>query len=167
MKDLIDKLSSYNLFNNLLPGVVFVAIASNLTEYNLIQKDILIGVFLYYFVGVVISRIGSIIVEPILKFINFVKFSKYSDYINASKNDELIKTLLEVNNMYRTLLSLFLCLALLKAFEILTISIPTLANYAIETTTLFLFILFAFSYRKQSNYICQRVNNATNKTKEL
>ena len=27
MKDLLDKLSSYNIFNYLLPGVVFVAIS--------------------------------------------------------------------------------------------------------------------------------------------
>ena len=166
MKDLIDKLSSYNLFNNLLPGVVFVAILSKLTKYNLIQKDILVGVFLYYFIGVVISRIGSVVIEPTLKSIKFVKFSKYSDYIVASKSDELIKTLLEVNNMYRTFLALFLCLGLIKVFEVLSIKNPTLGSYAVEIITLFLIGLFAFSYKKQTNYIFKRVENAKTAKKE-
>ena len=85
MKDLLEKLSSYNIFNYLLPGVVFVAISSSLTGYSLIQDDIVIGVFLYYFIGLVISRIGSILVEPVLKGLGFLHFSEYRDYSGCQK----------------------------------------------------------------------------------
>ena len=67
LKELLSKLSSYNLFNYLLPGVIFVAVASKVTRYSFIQEDIVMGLFLYYFIGLVVSRFGSIVIEPILR----------------------------------------------------------------------------------------------------
>ena len=72
MKEILDKLSSYNLFNYLLPGVIFVVIANKVTHYDFIQDDIVIGAFLYYFIGMVISRFGSLAIEPILKYLSFL-----------------------------------------------------------------------------------------------
>lgn len=163
MKDLLEKLSTYNIFNYLLPGVVFVAISSSLTGYNLIQDDVLIGVFLYYFIGLVISRIGSVVVEPVLKLLGFVKFSEYRDYIRAAEKDKLIEVLSEANNMYRTLLSLFLCLALLKAFDVLTGYYPFLNDWLPAIIVVGLLFLFAFSYRKQTGFISRRVSSAKDK----
>lgn len=163
MKDLLEKLSSYNIFNYLLPGVVFVAISKSLTKYNFVQEDIVIGVFLYYFIGLVISRIGSIVIEPILKWIKFVRFSEYIDYVDASSKDKLIEVLSEANNMYRTFLSLFLSLSLLKIFEILSERYQCLSLISSEIAILGLLILFAFSYRKQTAYITKRVDRVKNK----
>lgn len=158
MKDLLDKLSSYNIFNYLFPGVVFVVLASKLTSYNFIQQDILVGAFLYYFIGLVISRIGSIFIEPVLKFIKFLKFADYKRFVKASKVDTRIDTLSEVNNMYRTICSLFLILIAIKGFEWLSTKWLFLAERKIETLTVFLFLLFLFSYRKQTNYITKRID---------
>ncbi len=162
MKDLIDKLSSYNIFNYLLPGVVFVAIANSFTKYNFVQTDIVIGVFLYYFIGLVISRIGSI-VEPILKWTGFVKFSEYRDYVDASHKDKLIEVLSESNNMYRTFLSLFLSLSFLKIYEALSERFQYLNSHSSEIAIVGLLALFAFSYRKQTAYITKRVASAKDK----
>ena len=49
MTDLIKKLSSYNLFNYLLPGVVFVALSHAFTGYSFVHDNLLIAAFLYYF----------------------------------------------------------------------------------------------------------------------
>lgn len=157
MKDLLDKLSSYNIFNYLFPGVVFVVVASKLTTYNLIQQDILVGAFLYYFIGLVISRIGSIFIEPVLKFIKFLKFADYKKFVKASKVDTRIETLSEVNNMYRTICSLFLVLLIIKGFDWLSTKWIFLADNKIFCLTLFIFLLFLFSYRKQTNYITKRI----------
>lgn len=157
MKDLIDKLSSYNIFNYLFPGVVFVVISSKLTTYNFIQQDILVGAFLYYFIGLVISRIGSIFIEPFLKFIKFLNFAEYKRFVKASKADTRIDTLSEVNNMYRTICSLFLMLVTIKGYDWLSTKWIFLSERKIECLTLFLFILFLFSYRKQTNYITKRI----------
>ncbi|MBV0934735.1 hypothetical protein [Marinobacterium weihaiense] len=163
MKDLLEKLSSYNIFNYLLPGVVFVAMSKSLTKYNFAQEDIVIGVFLYYFIGLVISRIGSIVIEPILKWMKFVRFSEYRDYVDASSKDKLIEVLSEANNMYRTFLSLFVSLSLLKVFEILSERYQCLSFISSEITILGLLILFAFSYRKQTDYITKRVDRVKKK----
>lgn len=157
MKDLLDKISSYNIFNYLFPGVVFVVIANKLTSYNFIQPDILVGAFVYYFVGLVISRIGSIFIEPFLKFIKFLKFADYKRFVKASKADTRIDTLSEVNNIYRTICSLFLMLIAIKGFDWLSTKWMFLTERKIEFLTLFLFLLFLFSYRKQTNYITKRI----------
>jgi hypothetical protein len=90
MKEFLDKLSSYNLFNYLLPGIVFVVLSEALTQYSLVQDDIVIGIFLYYFVGLVISRFGSLAIEPMLKRVSFLQFAEYKEFVAACKEDEKI-----------------------------------------------------------------------------
>ena len=91
MKDLLDKLSSYNIFNYLLPGVLFAAFVDSLTSFHLVQKDPVVGAFLYYFLGSVVSRVGSLFVEPLLRRFNFVAFAPYEDFVRASKEDPKIE----------------------------------------------------------------------------
>lgn len=157
MKDLLEKISSYNIFNYLFPGVVFVVFAHNFTKYNLIQSDILTGVFVYYFIGLVISRIGSLIIVPILKSIKFLKFADYKLFVQKSKVDEKIDLFSETSNMYRTICSIFVTLGIIKLYEWLSTMYPFLDLYKIGIISLFLFILFLFSYRKQSNFITKRI----------
>ncbi len=159
MKELLDKLSSYNLFNYLFPGVVFVSILNIVSSYNLIQENIIVGAFLYYFIGLLISRIGSVLIEPILKFFKIVQFSKYSDYVKASQKDPLLSTLSEANNMYRTLCSMFVCIFVALLLEHLSQLFPTISNWVIEGVLVSVFLLFIFSYRKQTMYISKRVDH--------
>ena len=105
-----------------------------------------------------VSRIGSIFIEPVLKFIKFLKFADYKRFVNASKADTRIDTLSEVNNMYRTICSLFLILIAIKGFEWLSTKWLFLAESKIEALTVFLLLLFLFSYRKQTNYITKRID---------
>ena len=157
MKELLDKLTSYNLFNYLLPGIIFVILASKYTHYTLIQQDIVIGVFLYYFIGLVISRFGSLAIEPFLKYISFAKFADYKDFVNASKKDEKIELLSEVNNTYRTLCSLFILLFLLKLYEKVECIIPILKEWHAIILMALLLAIFLLSYIKQTSYITKRI----------
>lgn len=159
MKDLLDKISSYNLFNYLLPGVLFAFIASKLTDINLIQQDILVGAFLYYFIGLVISRFGSIVIEPLLKGISFVKFAEYKDFVTASKKDTKIEILSEANNMYRTFISMFLLLVLLKVYSIFELKFPIIKEWSLIVLAILLLFMFLFAYRKQTNYITKRIKS--------
>lgn len=157
MNNLIDKISSYNLFNYLFPGVVFCLIADNFFSYSLIQDDIVVGLFLYYFVGLLISRLGSLIIEPFLKKIGFVEFADYPDFISATKNDSKIETLSEVNNMYRTLISLFFALAFLAGYEAVQNCWPRASDYMNHIIIFVILIIFLFAYKKQTKYIKERV----------
>ncbi len=157
MKELLDKLSSYNIFNNLFPGIIFAVLATKLTDFNLIQKDILVGAFYYYFIGAIVSRIGSLIVEPILKKTKFIIFADYADFIAASKKDDKIEILSEQNNMYRTICSMIFLVFLSIIFEKITLhfSIPPILS---SCFLLFLILLmFLFAYRKQTSYVRNRV----------
>lgn len=158
MKELLDKISSYNLFNYLLPGILFVSILKHFTDYDLVQDNDFIGAFLYYFIGMVISRFGSLFIEPALKKISFLKFADYKSFVSASKKDDKIELFSEVNNTYRTIIAMFVILLLLKLYN----HFQVLWDIPQNVTTLILIVLillmFLFSYRKQTNYITKRID---------
>ena len=158
MDGLLDKISSYNIFNYLLPGSLFAVIADAVTDYRFIQEDIVVGLFLYYFIGLVVSRIGSLVVEPILKAIGFVTFVDYGKFVEASKADPKIDVLSETNNMYRTLCALFLLLVLVVLFDRFAPSLPWLVDGSPYIVGVALVVMFLFAYRKQTIYIVGRVN---------
>jgi hypothetical protein len=159
MKELLDKLSSYNIFNYLLPGILFSVLASKMTELNLIQSDLIIGVFVYYFIGLIISRIGSLIIEPIIEKTKFIKFADYKDFIKVSATDKKIEVLSETNNMYRTLIATFLLLGILKIYFFLAKKWLFLTEWSGWILIGALIIIFLFSYRKQTKYIVSRINS--------
>lgn len=160
MKELLDKLSSYNIFNYLLPGILFSLIATKITELNLIQSDIVIGAFLYYFIGLIISRLGSLIVEPILKKVKFLKFAEYKDFVNVSEKDKKLEILSEANNMYRTLTAMLILLILVKIYFLIASKWTFLIDYSNWILVGLLLVMFIFSYRKQTNYITKRIKSS-------
>ena len=158
MKEILDKLSSYNLFNYLLPGMLFVTIADKLTSYSFIEEsNLIIAGFVYYFIGLVISRFGSLTIEPTLKRISFLKFADYKEYIIASKKDPKIDLLSESNNMYRTFISMLILLVLLKLYELIELKFQILKNWNPYILIGLLLIMFLYSYRKQVGYITKRI----------
>lgn len=157
MNELLSKLSSYNLFNYLLPGIIFVVLSNEMTSYNLVQSNLLLGMFLYYFIGLIVSRFGSLVIEPILKWISFLRFADYKDYVVASQKDKKLELLSEVNNSYRTLCSLFALLLLLKLYEYFESTFPALREWNSIVLLILLIIMFLFSYRKQTSYVRKRI----------
>ena len=95
MKELLDKLSSYNIFNYLLPGTLFALVAERTADIRIIQTDIFIGLFLYYFIGLVISRVGSLVLEPLMRRVSFVKYAPYEDFVRVSARDPKLEILSE------------------------------------------------------------------------
>lgn len=169
MSDFISKISSYNLFNNLLPGVVFSAVVTYTTSYKLLFEDVIISFFVYYFIGMVVSRVGSIVIDPLITGVliegskpKLIKTAPYHDYIDACKVDSDIKLLSEVNNTYRTMIAGM-------ALSIITIFIDYLCipdTILQVVVCLLVLILFIFSYKQQTErYIVKRVNKAINKNK--
>ena len=76
----------------------------------------------------VISRIGSIVVERLLKLLQvknkatkekepYLKFTPYKDYIEAEQNDSLVKILNETNNTYRTIIAVFIVAVCVKIYD--------------------------------------------------
>jgi hypothetical protein len=158
MRELLEKISSYNLFNYLFPGVLFAVVADAVTGTQLIQNDLVIGVFIYYFLGAIVSRIGSVLIEPILRRWEFVRFVSYGDFVRASKADPKLEILSETNNMYRTICAVFLLTGGVAAYDMLANALPWLKKAAPAVCIVGLFVLFLMSYRKKSAHITQRIN---------
>jgi len=147
---IFEEISSYKLFNYLLPGSCFSILVEKIVEVDssLVQESIFMGFFLYYLIGLAISRVGSIIIEPVLKRLKFVRFYPYSSFVTALGNDPGIAVLSEVANTYRTLTALFGILLVVSIYEA---NVPFIILTLISTT------LFLVSYRKQSNYLSKRI----------
>jgi hypothetical protein len=159
MKDILEKISSYNLFNYLFPGVIFAVLAQRLGIITLPKSDIIVLAFLYYFIGLIVSRIGSLLLEPLLKRLKIVKYASYSDYLKACDKDTKMPGMVEANNTYRTLAATFLALML----SIIVSWAADFFGFSAETRELILaavlFFLFVFSFRKQSAFIVNRVGH--------
>jgi len=163
MSDFISKISNYSLLNYLFSGVIFSILIDKFTQYSLIQKDVLLWLFLYYFVGLVISRVGALFVKPLLKRISFLKFAKYEDFVVVSKKDAKIEILSQENNMYRTMISVFLVFFVVKTYEFVINYFSTPNNWNMYFLFVVLFFIFLFSYKRQTNFIKDRVFKALEK----
>ncbi len=157
MKEVIEKISSYNLFNYLLPGVLFTIFSKNFLHIDLIQENIILDVFLYYFIGLVVSRFGSLAIEPSLKKIKFLRFAKYEDFVIVSKNDSKIEIFSEANNMYRTFIAMFALLLLSKLYFYIQTFYPSMQYWNLHILIALLLVMFLYSYRKQTMYIFKRI----------
>lgn len=162
MEKCIEKLSSYNFLNNLLPGAVFCYFFSLITGYNF-NDNAIVNICIYYFSGMLVSRIGSLIIEPLFKKIKIVKYADYEDYLKAISKDEKISCLVETNNVYRTFLSAFITLAIIKLLVFLGEKFNIFNNEVDIAIGVFLIGILIFSYRKQTNYIRKRVEHVCNK----
>lgn len=161
MDKLLDKISSYNLLNNLLPGAMVVYLIKFTIGIDITQTSIISDLFIFYFVGMVISRIGSLVIEPICKKIKLVSYSDYKSYIVACNTDNKIETLLETNNTYRTFLAGCFFVLLAWAYYKAGQQYQLLFDIAPIVAIVLLICLFAFSFRKQTSYIKQRVEKQT------
>lgn len=155
MNELLAKISSYNIFNYLVPGALFVIAAKRLTILNLDDADVVTKLLIYYIVGLIVSRVGSLIIEPVMKRLKLVRYASYKDYVLAGSKDVKIEVLVEVSNTYRTLAAAFMCLliGLLITPEDWRTTSPWLAAVA----ALLLTTMFLFSFAKQASYVRQRV----------
>lgn len=157
-EELLSKINSYNLFNYLLPGVIFSYLVKHYSTIPLKEDtNLVVAAFLLYFTGMILNRIGSIIIEPSLKQIKFIKFSPYEMYVKAEKNDKKISLLSEVNNTYRSILSTFFAFISLKLYEICLFEETTPNNFEVLLICFVVFTIFLVSYIKQTNYITKRV----------
>lgn len=182
VKSITEKITSYNLFNNLLPGVVFCHIIETHTRFTLVSDNLLETIFIYYFLGTVISRIGSVLIEKFLRNLTinnrktkkkekFLNFASYQNYMKAEQINPFIKTLSETNNMYRTILATLVTSLLVKLYDLLLydflmdMGLP-MHDISFFIVSIILVVLFAHSHQKQTDYIRMRVDDCINKHKE-
>lgn len=158
MEEILKKLTSYNILNNLLPGVALIAAFPDSKITKFCTENVFFGVIICYITGVIVSRIGSLILEPVLKRVS--AHEPYADFINASSKDSKIAELSETNNTYRTLASTSICYIATVIIMAVDSKWSLSSTYPLSTQLIcatLLSTLFIFSYIKQTGYICKRV----------
>ena len=155
MEKIIEKVEVYQFINYLLPGTIFVAIFSKIYRNEFIDNNVIIAVIEYYFIGLILSRIGSLILEPILKKTKLIKYTDYNKYIEVSKIDNKLDILQREANQYRTYIAMFIILVIIQIYT-------CIKNKKFSINLIFfvgLVILFIAAYKKQTKFILNRVDN--------
>ena len=165
MEYILNLLLPFELFNNLFPGVIFIYFLK-LYNYFPFNPNIEVyeGLFIAYFIGLVINRVASLFLEPILKAVHFFKLFNildYPEFLQGRKTDDRIKISIQINNMYRAYFLIFLLLLFLIILKIS--SIKDFYFYRKEIISfLFLIYIFGYSYVKQTHFIKKRLKQFEN-----
>ena len=155
----ISKLSQYNIFTNLIPGTILCLVLEYVVGYEVLITDNTFFLFVvFYFSGIVANRISSLVVSPLLQLIHVVSLMPYDEYVKAEKQDSKIAILSQENNMFRAFAGVFAISIIAK----LIAYIPFVQNNGELFLILGLFTLFVLAYRKQTNFIKKRIEEALN-----
>lgn len=161
MEKILDKLDSYKILNYLFPGIIFSYLFQRECGIILVQGNLLETLFIYYFIGLIISRIGSLVIEPICQKVKWVVYEDYDYYIIASQKDTKIELISEKNNMFRTLFAGCIILLLTKICLVFNFTEFIGKNIKIGILLIVVItIICAYSYRKQTKYLVRRIRNA-------
>lgn len=165
METIIKVLGTYEIITNLIPGILFYLLAPSDFQ-SLFNVDNLVFLLTFcYFVGLILNRIGSLLISPIAQNAGFVKYTPYDQFLKAekveqSKDEYKLQTLLTVNNFYRTLCSMIISLIAASVYySPLTCDIFLFQVFLDHWIYWGLFLLFLFSYKKQIAFIKNRVES--------
>lgn len=154
MEKIIEKLEIYEFINYIFPGVIFGTIFTKIMHKNFFDSNIVIAIIQYYFVGLVLSRIGSILIKNILEKLKVVNFEQYEEFFKCGKKDDKVDLLQREANQFRTYIATFICLFVIEGY----LCIINKTFYEIILLFIVLTIIFIISYKKQIDFIIKRIN---------
>ena len=146
MENFLNKIETYNILNFLFPGIIFASILTSLIEKNIYSSSLMIAVFEYYFTGLVLSRIGSVVINPILEKIKVIKKENYKSFICKEEKDKKIEILQREANQYRTFVATFVCLFLVEIYNCIFVDLSKVNNIIYFIGLIILFTLSIISY---------------------
>lgn len=158
---LFGKISNYNILNNLIPGAILCVVFKYLVGYDFMSVGTLELIVIFYFVGMVNSRIGSLLLEPLLKKVHFVTFRDHKQFVAAEQKDKKIVYLNETNNMYRSMISVSFTALLVKFYYVAVENYWDFGDVTQWVVLFGLLALFALAFRKQTKYIVSRIDYHT------
>lgn len=156
LKDVIDKLSSYNLFNYLFPGCVFIIILDKTTDLLPYSFEFsLRDVILIYFIGLIVSRIGSLIIEGALNFFLDIGKIDMQELLEKLIKNIKFEIIFEAMNMYRTLAANLILLSLLTIIDLILHCFNCVISILVAFSEMSLSVLFTIAYCKQRRKVLQ------------
>lgn len=99
---MFDKLDAYNLVANLVPGAA-LTYALHYSDFPTPSPDKLGAFLLVAFVaGVTANRLGSLILDPLLRRSKFLKRKDYRAFLMRERGDKKLDALVANSGLYRT-----------------------------------------------------------------
>lgn len=154
------KLTKYEWLNVLIPGGVAVVLCRVLSLPAFTAENWFERIVVYFIWGEIVSRIGAVIIEPMMKSCGMVRFAKYADYIAySSKNKDEANHLLGNANLCRTMIALGLVLFFIRIYYMLPVCghVRCLTFVLKDIALLGWSMLFMAAYCRQVKFIVGRV----------
>ena len=158
METFFNKLSDYIFLQTIIPGALVTYISRALLGVNFLTNNSFYDFFIVFIFGLVAGRIGSLIIEPLYKWLKITPFRKHSLFIVAEQKDEKIRRLLDSNNLYRSIIGCLVFLIIEKGYLCLSEKCFWVQNNSFWIIVLSLGFLYSVSYRKQTKYIVSRID---------
>lgn len=112
MESIANNISSYNIIANFIPGMISIIGMKYFLNFDITHLNNLWVAVLAYFVGLIINRLGSIVIKMPCNILRCCKQQDYKLFIEAEKKDSKISILSEISNMfsnmYRSFATIFL-----------------------------------------------------------
>lgn len=161
-----EKISRYDIINNLIPGTALCFILSYI-GYPILDYSAGVCVMICYLVGLINSRFSSLVIEWLCKKIKLIKWRDYSFYNSAKKERPFVETLQEIANVYRAFVSVFFVSLIAYGIQKLLPNCTFLQDHGLWILLSLMFLLFLLSYRKQVNeYVIKHIDEVQNQPKE-
>ena len=149
MEKIISSIPVYNLLTNLIPGTVLAALLKFCVEgcdiFSLTNNIWILAVILYI-LGIINSRISSLVFEPLIRMFKIVKCASHKDFTDAELKD----------------ISVFSIVLVIK----LSFLFSSAKNFITDNICWIILslgvLLFLCAYRKQVSYITSRISRLNN-----
>lgn len=155
---IIDKISQYEILNYLIPGITLCLVLEHI-GYSILVYNTIINFFVYYIVGLINSRVASLLIEPLFKYRKNSGWVDYILYNKAKQKCPFIGTLSAHNNMYRDFVAVWGITIIAYGYRLLTLNCVWLLTHQSIILFVLLLLLFIFAYKKQTGYVAKNVKD--------
>lgn len=119
-------------------------------------------ILVYYAVGLFLSRLATVTLEPLLKKMGYIKYSTYPRYLKATTKDAELDNLSQQNNLFKTAMTASILIAILIVLKGCATHEYNLYGAILAAA---IGIVFMMSYKKQTGYMNDRINSAINQNR--
>lgn len=160
LSKLIGLLENFYLATYIIAGSA-IGIGFTIMDIEFFYSEFWLNLGLCYFAGMIASRLGSIVIEPICKRLNVIPWEPYEKFMKAEQKDttEKLLNISKLNGTYCTMSAVSIILLIASIVVNIQGHACCCQYFKYPFIYLCITILFLFSYKKQVTYTVKRINH--------